>query len=198
MPTRPLPWWLTWLGASQPPPAAGMPWRRAALPGLAGGCAGLLLLLAVLTQVQFASTAPFTVGRDFGLAGSLARHGLEVEPVPGLGYDGQWYLARAFDPLLRDHDLSAHADNPRYRAGRPLQGWLGWLLAGGRPGAVPVALLAIGPLAVALGCAATALVASAFGRSRWWGLAFGMVPGVPVGVVFAPPSRSPSPWPPSA
>jgi hypothetical protein len=79
----------------------------------------------------------------------------------------------------------ASFDMPRYRALRPLQPAFGWLLAGGRPAALPLALLAVGPLAVALGSAACGRQVAAYGRSRWWGLGFGLVPGVVVGVAFA-------------
>jgi hypothetical protein len=106
---------------------------------------------------------------------------VHVTAQPGVGYDGQWYLALATDPLLRG-GIAARFDNPRYRAGRPLQAWTGWLLAAGRPGLIPAALLVVGPLAAALGAAATAGVATAFGRSRWWGAAFAVVPGVAVGI----------------
>jgi hypothetical protein len=79
----------------------------------------------------------------------------------------------------------ASFDMPRYRALRPLQPAFGWLLAGGRPAALPLALLAVGPLAVALGSAACGRQVAAYGRSRWWGLGFGLVPGVVVVVAFA-------------
>jgi hypothetical protein len=173
-----------WLGASTPPPAEQARWRAVLAPGVAGVCLGLLFLAGGLAPTGFAPTGPFQVGEYWGLAEDLAARGVAVTTEPGIGYDGQWYLALAHDPLLRQ-DLTRRFDNPRYRAGRPLQGWLGWLLAAGRPGAVPLGLLALGPLAVGVGCAATARILSAFGRSPAWGLAFALVPGVWVGVAVA-------------
>ena len=174
-----------WLGASTPPPAEQARWRAVLPPGLAGGCLGLLFLVAGLAPTGFSPTGPFQVGEQWGLGEELAARGVTVTTEPGIGYDGQWYLALAYDPLLLRQDLTRQFDNPRYRAGRPLQGWLGWLLAGGRPGAIPLALLALGPLAVGVGCAATARILSAFGRSPAWGLGFALVPGVWAGVALA-------------
>jgi len=174
-----------WLGASTPPPADQARWRAVLPPGLAGGCLGLLFLVAGLAPTGFSPTGPFQVGEQWGLGEQLAARGVTVTTEPGIGYDGQWYLALAYDPLLLRQDLTRQFDNPRYRAGRPLQGWLGWLLAAGRPGAIPLALLALGPLAVGVGCAATARILSAFGRSPVWGLGFALVPGVWAGVALA-------------
>jgi len=173
-----------WFGASTPPPAQQVSWRRVLLPAMAGLCIGLVFLVAGLEASGFSSTGPFTVGAHWGLAEGLAERGVEVTVASEVGYDGQWFLALAEDPLLRG-DLARRFDNPRYRAGRPLQSWLGWLLGAGRPVAIPLALLAIGPLAVGLGCAATARIMSASGRGRSWGLAFALVPGVGVGVALA-------------
>jgi hypothetical protein len=176
---------LGWLEASTPPPAEQARWRAVLAPAVAGVCLGLLFLVAGLAPGEFAPTAPFQVGEYWGLDEALAARGVTVATEPGVGYDGQWYLALAHDPLLLRQDLTSRLDNPRYRAGRPLQGWLGWLLAAGRPGAVPLGLLALGPLAVGLGCAATTRILSAFGRSPVWGLGFALVPGVWAGVALA-------------
>jgi hypothetical protein len=175
---------LGWLGASTPPPEEQARWRSVLPPGVAGACLGLLFVALGLASAGFTPTGPFQVGEYWGLGEDLAARGVAVTTEPGIGYDGQWYLALAHDPLLRQ-DLTRRFDNPRYRAGRPLQGWLGWLLSAGRPGAVPLGLLALGPLAVGLGCAATARILSAFGRSPAWGLGFALVPGVWVGVAVA-------------
>jgi hypothetical protein len=177
-------WLVGWAGASTRPPRAVAPLRRLAGPAVAGGVLGAAFLLATLAQGGFSATWPFSVGERFGLASELAERGVHVTAEPGVGYDGQWYLALATDPLLRG-GIATHFDNPRYRAGRPFQAWAGWLLAAGRPGLIPAALLVVGSLASALGAAATAAVATAFGRSRWWGAGFVLVPGVAVGIAAA-------------
>jgi hypothetical protein len=167
-----------------PPPPIQPPWRRLLAVGASG-----LLLGGVLLGLQFARlgadpTAPFFVGTSWHLDEELAARGVRVRLNRGNGYDGQWFLGLAYDPLLRGH-LAAGFDMPRYRAGRPLQAVAGRLLAGGRQEAIPLGLLAVGPLALGLGCAATGRLLAAHGRSRWWGLGFALVPGVVVGVTFA-------------
>jgi hypothetical protein len=168
----------------QPLPMAQPPWKRVAVVGLAGALIGLALLALQLVRLGGDPTAPFFVGTFWDLDDALAERGIEVQTVPGTGYDGQWYLGLAYDPLLLD-DLSDGFDMPRYRAGRPLLGMAGWLASGGGLlGAAP-GILAVGVLAAGLGAAATARLAVAAGLPRWAGLAFCLVPGVAVGVTHA-------------
>jgi hypothetical protein len=163
-------------------------WRGVLAVGLVG-----LLVAGILLALQFVRldrdglgggpSAPFIVGTTWRLDEELAARGDRGVVTPGNGYDGQWFLGLAYDPLLRGH-IADGFDMPRYRARRPLLAMAGWLLAAGRPAAVPVALLATGLLAVGAGCAATARLLVPAGRSRWWGLAFAFVPGVIVGDMF--------------
>jgi hypothetical protein len=164
------------------------PWRRALAVGLAGVALAAILLAAEFVRLDRnglggGPSAPFVVGTTWRLDEELAARGDHVVVTPGNGYDGQWFLGLAYDPLLRQH-LADGFDMPRYRARRPLMAMAGWLLAAGRPAAVPVALLATGLLSVGAGCAATARLLGAAGRSRWWGLSFAAVPGVIVGDMF--------------
>lgn len=159
-------------------------WRALAGVAAAGLLVGGVVLVLQFARLGWEPTAPFVVGTSWGLDEELAARHLPVATTPGNGYDGQWFLGLAYDPLLGER-LAASFDMPRYRAGRPLQAVAGWLLAGGQAEAIPVGLLAVGPLAVALGCAATGRLVAAWGRSPWWGLGFALVPGVAVGVAFA-------------
>ncbi len=164
------------------------PWRGVIAVGLVG-----LVVAGILLAVQFVRldsnglgggpSAPFVVGTTWRLDEELAARGHDVVVTPGPGYDGQWFLGLAYDPLLRGH-IADGFDMPRYRARRPLMAMAGWLLAAGQPEAVPVALLATGLLAVGAGCAATARLLGPAGRSRWWGLGFALIPGVIVGDMF--------------
>ena len=172
-------------------------WRALAGVAVAGLLVGGVVLVLQFARLGWEPTAPFVVGTSWGLDEELAARHLPVATTPGNGYDGQWFLGLAYDPLLGER-LAASFDMPRYRAGRPLQAVAGWLLAGGQAEAIPVGLLAVGPLAVALGCAATGRLVAAWGRSPWWGLGFALVPGVAVGVAFATAEPLPLPWPWSA
>jgi hypothetical protein len=174
----------SWQPVASAPPAAGQPqWRVVAGVAVAGLLVACGLLALQFARLGWEPTAPFVVGTRWRLDEQLAaRHG-PVKLTPGHGYDGQWFLGLAHDPLLRER-LAAGFDKPRYRARRPLQPLVGWLLAGGQTPAIPLGLLAVGPLAVALGCAACGRLLAASGRSRWWGLGFAVVPGVMVGVTF--------------
>jgi hypothetical protein len=167
---------------SAPTPAQPR-WRALAGVAVAGLALGCALLALQFARLGWDPTAPFVVGTSWGLDEALAARHVQVRVTPGNGYDGQWFLGLAHDPLLRGH-LADGFDMPRYRAGRPLQAFAGWLLAGGRAGALAPGLLAVGPLAVALGCAASGRLLAAGRRSPWWGLGFALVPGVVVGVMF--------------
>jgi hypothetical protein len=158
-------------------------WRAVAGVAAAGLVIACTLLALQFARLGWEPTAPFVVGTSWRLDEELAARHLHAQVTPGNGYDGQWYLGLAYDPLLRQ-GLADGFDMPRYRAGRPLQAMAGWLLAAGRPSAIPFGLLAVGPLAVALGCAGCARLLAAAGRPSWWGLGFALVPGVAVGVMF--------------
>jgi hypothetical protein len=172
------------LPVAAPAPARQPGWRAVVGVAAVGLLVGGLLLALQFARLGWDPTAPFFVGTSWGLDEELAARRLEVQVTPGNGYDGQWFLGLAYDPALSE-GLASSFDMPRYRAGRPLQAVAGWLLAGGQAAAVPMGLLAVGPLAVALGSAATGRLVAAWGRSRWWGLSFALVPGVVVGVTFA-------------
>jgi hypothetical protein len=96
---------------------------------------------------------------------------------PEAHYDGVYFYAIAHDPLARGEahkliDLSA------YRYGHPGYGWLAWLAsAGGRPGAIPYALVFVTVLALGVACAAASLLALRLGMSPWWGLSIAVNPG---------------------
>jgi hypothetical protein len=121
-------------------------WRAVAGVAAVGLLVGCLVLVLQFARLGWQPTAPFVVGTSWRLDEELAAQHLEVTTTPGNGYDGQWFLGLAYDPMLGER-LAATFDMPRYRAGRPLQAVAGWLLAGGRPGAIPIGLLAVGPLA---------------------------------------------------
>jgi len=93
-------------------------------------------------------------------------------------YDGVYYYAIARDPLVQGqaHEL---IDSASYRYGHPAYGWLAWILSGGgRPGAVPAALLAASLVGLCLAAAAASVLARDLGMSPWWGLSIALNPGL--------------------
>lgn len=99
----------------------------------------------------------------------------------GIGHDGQATYAIARSPMHLD-EVAQYLDRPRYRAGRPLLSWLGWLLhpQGGGTGLV-VALVSVNAAALLLGgIAAGGLAFSAGARPRvasYVALLFPLAPG---------------------
>src|SRR4029079_12319050 len=93
-------------------------------------------------------------------------------------YDGVYYYAIARDPLLQGqaHEL---IDSASYRYGHPAYGWLAWIWrGGGRPGAVPAALLAASLVGLCLAAAAASVLACDLGMSPWWGVSIALNPGL--------------------
>ena len=95
---------------------------------------------------------------------------------PG-AYDGQFYWGIAIDPLATGnvHHL---LDKPSYRYGHPLYGWLGWLLGGGHPKAVPAAMAVVGLVSLFAAAAIAAALGLGRGRSGWEGLFVALNPGL--------------------
>jgi hypothetical protein len=92
-------------------------------------------------------------------------------------YDGAYYYAIARDPWLEGtaHNL---IDQPAYRYGHPLHGWLAHLLSLGRPSAIPFALMVLGLLGLAVAGWAVSRLAAGYGRSPWGGLLIAVSPGL--------------------
>jgi hypothetical protein len=93
-------------------------------------------------------------------------------------YDGAFFYAIARDPLATGEAHHLLKEAPYYW-GHPGYGWLAWIASvGGRPRAVPGALLAVGLLSILVAGAAASLVAMALGWTGWGGLAVALNPGL--------------------
>jgi hypothetical protein len=181
---------LTWFHTApgQPRVEAGrqVPWRQVFRVALLGLLLGFLFVgdRVGIPDDRFDPSAPFVVGTERGLDQELRARGVELaDELSVYGYDGQWFLFQASDPWLRE-GLVRRFDAPQYRGLRMLYPAGGWLLAAGQPPATPYTLLVVGVFAVALGCAGCARIASAYGRSPWWGGLFIAIPGVQVGLGY--------------
>jgi hypothetical protein len=159
-------------------------WRQV-LPVAAVGFAVAALIVGVRAGLpgEFDVNQLFWIGSDWGMVEAIVARGGSVQAVTTIGYDGQWFLGLAYDPLVQG-EIVANLDRPQYRAQRPLFPMAGWLAAAGQPGAIPYGLLAVSLLVIALGCAACARIVTGYGRSRWWGLLFVAIPGVVVALAY--------------
>lgn len=183
--SRLLTWFHTAPGRPRLVSGAQPHWRRV-LPVAALGMAFAAVLVGARVGLPDGvdPIAPFTVGYVWEIGPALQERGVQLpEVLAHDGYDGQWFLGQAYDPLLFT-DMASTFDTPRYRAIRVLMPAAGWLLAAGQAPLIPYALLLIEILAVGLGCAACARIVAAYGRSRWWGAGFAVIPGVVIGVGY--------------
>ena len=98
-----------------------------------------------------------------------------VNPVEH--YDGVYYYVMARDPLLHgpEHQL---IDQAPYRYGHPMFGWLARVIAFGRPGSIPSALLALTILGAAVAAYTVSRLSVQFGRTPWGGLLVATSPGL--------------------
>jgi len=93
-------------------------------------------------------------------------------------YDGAYFYAIARDPLATG-DAHRLLNQAPYYWGHPGYGWLTWLVsAGGRPSAVPAALLAVGILSIALAGGTASVLARSLGWTPWAGLVVAVNPGL--------------------
>ena len=140
--------------------------------------AGATVIESLRTQ-RWDTTALVRIHATLPLA-SLATHddhAFSLRADTGF-YDGAYFYAIARDPLAtgKAHRL---LDEAPYDWGHPAYGWTAWLAsAGGRPGAVPDALLFVGLAAIFVAGGAASLLASEVGWSPWGGLAVALNPGL--------------------
>ena len=115
-------------------------------------------------------TGPFLVGRASG--GERGEWPIPVRIDPSSpGYDGQFFLALAFDPFLKT-PISRHLDDREYRARRIAWPLAAWIAGMGDDRLRVAALYLLNLLGIALGGALLARLAIDRGRSPWWGAAF--------------------------
>jgi hypothetical protein len=148
--------------------------RRAALA--AAALVGAVLLLLLLVPFRGHITGFFRIGDVRPPAPALAGRDVLIYPKQA-GYDGQYYLALALDPALRNPKTLAALDHPAYRSRRILLPLLGHALGLGQPALIPWAL----PLINAAALIALVWLAARWfqtgGRSGWLGLLVLALPG---------------------
>jgi hypothetical protein len=120
------------------PPAKTAPTRNVRRAAVIPICRTALVLLFLGWFAQFyRSGYGFTYVLLFNRRRADSRvSSLRDVPVyvhPGAGYDGQFYVQLAADPLVRDPSIDDALDSAPFRARRILFSWTAWILGFGRP-----------------------------------------------------------------
>jgi hypothetical protein len=147
--------------------------------GLAAAAAAAAGVLVSLHRENNDLTALVRIHATLPLAKLAQRDdpGFDLRADSGF-YDGAYFYAVARDPLATG-DAHTLIDEAPYRYGHPAYGWLAWLASGGgRPDAVPAALLVIGLLAIFVAGVAASVLAASLGWTPWGGLAVALNPGL--------------------
>lgn len=115
---------------------------------------------------------------DQGAGSSADIDALRPDATRTFGYDGQFFLYIAIDPV----DARAYVDEPPYRYARIVYPLLARAAAVGRSELVPWTLFGLGLAAVGAGTYLLARYLAARGASPWYALLFGLTPGLQVAV----------------
>ncbi len=92
------------------------------------------------------------------------------------GYDGQFFLYAARNPLIRQQRWG-RMDVPAYRYGRILYPWLAALLALGNTEWIPLLLIIVNLAAVLMGSFFVARMLARGGKSPWYACVYGLLSG---------------------
>ncbi|MCX7007762.1 MAG: hypothetical protein NTY53_11035 [Kiritimatiellaeota bacterium] len=144
-------------------------------------CAAAALVAMVMLLFLFGPfhghiTGFFRIGDVRPPAPALAGQAVHIFPKQA-GYDGQYYLALALDPALRNPKTLDSLDHPAYRSRRILLPLLGHALGLGQPALIPYALPLINATALIVLVWLAALWLQGGGRSGWLGLLVLALPG---------------------
>jgi len=139
------------------------------LVALATSGASALVLMTVGLVHSGTVASIFVPGSDF--SSQDCRLPVEVQPLAGPGYDGQFFLALAFDPFPPS-DFECALDDARYRGRRILWPLLAHAVAFSDPHGIVLALILLQLAFVGAGTWALARWATEHGAPPAWGLAF--------------------------
>ncbi len=105
-------------------------------------------------------------------------HGPGTLVLPkSFGYDGQFFLLAAHDPLLLGQAHN-YMDEAAYRYQRIMYPWLARIIAGGDPQAIPRALVLVNLMAVLAGTLFVGLLCARRDASPLWALFYGCLSGL--------------------
>jgi hypothetical protein len=132
---------------------------------------------SVLQSVDWTLTALPRVDSATPMGAAARRLDPGFHTVHPGAYDGQFYWGIAVDPLATGGVHRAF-DNPAYRYGHPLYGWLGWIFSAGRARAAPAALAAVGLASLLAAGTIAGALGLGRGSSGWEGLFVALNPGL--------------------
>jgi hypothetical protein len=155
-----------------------LPWRDLVRWALVG-CLGLVLLVMVDVS-QHGGNNPVSLiqpGTEGPATEVVAQDFPDVQQPEADGLDGQQYYAIARNPWDLD-EAAESLDWPRYRLGRPLLAWAGWLAhpAGGGVGLI-LALFAVGLVGTFGGALASGALSTMWRGPAWVAAIFPLLPG---------------------
>ncbi len=142
----------------------------------------LALVLGVYAAVILLYAARFKYDfTGFAVIGSrwAASELLPADPIvaPGSrGYDGQFFLYIARDPLIFG-ESPRHIDIPAYRYGRILYPVLAGLLALGTRTLLPYTLVLVNLISILIGTHFAVLLLKSSGLNPWYGVGYGFLSG---------------------
>jgi hypothetical protein len=147
--------------------------------GLAAAFAAAAGVLVSLHQQRWSVDALVRMHDTLPLATLAQRDDPSFRLRTGSGfYDGAYFYAIARDPLATGEAHRLIEEAP-YRYGHPAYGWLTWLVSGGgRPKAVPGALLFVALASMFVAGVGASLLAVSLGWTGWGGLAVALNPGL--------------------
>lgn len=157
--------------------------RRSGVRALAPALVvGLLYVAWAVTVAFHGSPARLAlIGERFldqGVGTSASIDALRDDAVDRWGYDGQFMLYIALEPL----QAGEYVDNPAYRYGRPLYPLAATALTLRTPSAVPAALVVLNIVAAGVLTWALAWALVRSGVSGWYALVAGLYPGLAIAV----------------
>lgn len=121
-------------------------------------------------------TSLFCIGGQLPLPTQLANENFYIYKK-WIGYDGQFALFLAYDPLLRT-DIHRSFEGPAYRCQRIGLSLFAHIIVGGNRAALPYAMVGINLGVFLVGCVFFLKILQHLGAQPWWVLAYALSPGL--------------------
>lgn len=129
-------------------------------------------------------TGFFRIGSRLPVSPYLQSQAVTVYQNEG-GYDGQYFLSIALDPLLQNKGTIAALDNPVYRYRRILYPLVGHVFGFGNPIVIPWVMVAINCIAIVLLVFFVSSIFQVYHLHSWQGLLTLAIPGIWLSLTFA-------------